>query len=404
MFAPISWLPRRRVHEVRKKISNDPTNKACLDIYDGALFTVSLDDTSNPSSVTEVGQMTQFGCIKENGRIVAENLNTVTEAGVTFTVFANGAAGARAEHLISDGNIFSRVVNDINFNANKELAENREPDISTQNRATIVPLHWNIPEKYITEAQEYLAQQMKNRDSKILFAEGIGADELGKGNIDPCIQIAMQCALAEVRMQIAKGKKQDIEISQAVDFHAAEPTRARMFTNGRLHIANTTTQPVRDYMELALRNDVQDPLILKKAISAIKMEIAKAVQGEALLSQLMGLTAVTFRENPANAALYLQKTEDLCASIHPAIAALLKPEILGSNGGRADQAYATTAFCTVDPLAKEGMSLGYMPGANGKPSSFFIRAKGEHSKHCDLMGERIEYHLQRMRELLNSAD
>jgi ribosomal protein L17 len=200
-------------------------------------------------------------------------------------------------------------------------------------------------------------------------------------------------------MQMFRDNGKKIDLGEILNFYAVEPVKMTHYHYGRLSIPQVKTTEMHDlmYVMLAQSNTENLDELTRKLVHAsalsIQAEVKKAKEGKAFLSHLMTLTAANMMGNSEKAGAYMRIMESIFIRFHPQIKRLFKAELLASNGVRSDQVKGLRGFTTVRSLADDGITVGYIPGINGDPSRFFIRATGKFNDYTDYYAQQLERYL-----------
>lgn len=423
-FAPLTVMDRRELHKVTQRLSKSYSNRSSLNLINNALFTVSLSNTVSPKDTSELAQLTQYGSIVHGNSIKYTALNTINGSGIGFTVYANGEAGAKAEHLLVDGNEFTNAVNYVNKRARKISVSSNTLDADTEedntNRRLYSRLRWNIPADIVNGHDGVIEQYEKNmlkRGMHVASIENAGYEAFGKF-ADPALQVAINLAYADIRAEMFRNRnKKDMQPEHQTTFYADEPIHMRDYKDGRVANPVVSGKPLTEYMHLAITdpNSKDLPVKLAAAIKHVRGRVKAAkTKGEAYLTQLMTITAVEKydKSKPNNnmevAAKYMRDLEDMFNTYTPtrAMRRLTQAELIGSNGGRKDKLPGIKSFCTVESLIGKGITVGYIVGNHGE-TTFTIRASGPYSEYAERYAELLNIRLQQIREqfaLLDQKD
>jgi Choline/Carnitine o-acyltransferase len=397
-YAALTYMPRRELYKVTEKLVQDPTNKASLDIYRGALFSVSLIDGAFESNADAM----QYGAMafrKDNeGKITDTALHTPNDLGLTLVIDSKGSCIGKAEHLNGDGSPHELLLE----KANGIAIDSEFDTMRRGSHATAERVDWNIDERTVAKAEKSFAEYAKDRKVDFLEVEGAGADEFGKQHVDAKMQMATQIAHFMTRLKLLtdKGKGKVPLTRDVLDFYSVEPISMTHYKNGRVANVQVKTKEMQALMREMLENPQNENLgeLIQAAMTSIQTEVVKGKGGNAFLSQLMAITAANFSGNPIHAAFYMRVMERIFVSLNPRIKKLFRAELLASNGVRSDQVPHLDGFTTVEPLAKDGITVGYIPGINGEKSKFYIRTSGEFTEYGDYYKEQLQRSLELLKK------
>jgi hypothetical protein len=391
-YAPLTFMDRRELNEVTSEMSKNVLFHNMTAKLNGALFTISLDEESDPQNETQVAQLTQFGAVIESGDVKTKNLNTINGAGITFTLFKNGAAGAKAEHLLVDGNEHGSAMNYITTKANGlKLSTEKEAAYQegTQNFAL---MRWNIPQRYIDRAEAYHDQEVSKRNLAVDTIEGVSSKDFGKWT-DPVLQIALNLAYADIKGEVLKKQQKLVDPPhQQTNFSFVEPVHNRGTLDGRVLNPQLNGEPLSKYMQEAIidPNSEKLPELLREALLDVRGRVRAAKSnGDAYLTQLMMFTTAEKFDptkpfnNLPEAARYMRELEVKFNKLTPtkAMQRLTQAEAMGSNFGKADKNTGVSYALTVDSLLGNGITSAIIEGTENSPTRIGVRATGDYAPY-----------------------
>lgn len=432
-YAMLTAMTRRNLHKVTKQLTVDDKNRRLKDVMDGAMFTVALRDESPEGS--DRAKLSQFGSgfTAERGPDGKERYSTTNNvvygAGATIQVFKNGEVGVIANHALVDGEEFNAVIKKVNKDANEvEFAA-----ASPQEPPKVNHMDWNIPDDVLNRATAEYASQYNKQSLRVMEVKGISEETFANKHQNACIKIALNLALADVRLQILKERatvkgealdnKSEKKIKQllqeAATFRTIEAISMTHCADGRVGCVDVSGQALKNYTEAMLSPDSNTKDSRKSkaeslisAIEGQRTKVKDGKEGRMYPSEIITLSAIEKLDNvenwgmppeEASNAFFLLETGFIAASkttFSDAMRRWMQADLLVSNIGSTE---GVETFATAAPLGPDAFSVGIKPPQNGKPAVFTIRARGRYVPYAKAYEQAINKWMNVVAEQYNDT-
>ena len=352
-FGVLTAAPREEWAATRARLLQDPANRAGVEMMEGALLLLCLDEESAPATLGDAMRLVRDGNLD----------NRWCDRSLQLVVFGNGRAGFSVEHSAVDGDPAARFGAALHARAAK-LQVPRGPDGGA---VELTRVDWKVDEPLmaaLTRAHEHAGRMLHGREVLTERIPELGTASLGtRGHLGALIQIAIQLACAKTLGKLVT---------------MVEPVQTRRFRGGRFDGFMVVTPQSKAFVEAALARPQAPELpgLLRAAMEAHFALLLRSKRGMGWHSHMSALASMDFPDDRVKGALGEEKKRAPLLKIDRGMAMLAKWEM---NSGSVLGLPGVAAMGNVG-VAPEMMAVGYI----FKPDAMTVdvRADGRYRGHA----------------------